>query len=197
MSLNSYQYYKLSLSANGSLRLPTRGDFVRVLSNTGSEHIKISYDQGTGESFPAGIAHQAPQVFEVLNISNPSAGAAIIELTVSIGKVDDSRLTLSSSELSVDSSGNNLIINGGKVGSVSHANIAANGSRRAIVIQNKSNSNKMYVVNAATSGTTPETATSIEIDPRGTAEIETKAAVYFYEDTSGASDCDYAFWEVT
>jgi hypothetical protein len=192
------QQYTVFLSANETRRLPVMGDYVRVLKNTGSESVEIGYDGSSTSPMESGLGHSYKEVFNTLYLKNPNAQQIEVLISVSFGPVDDARLTLTSSEggipVTLSAASVEIPSTNKKTGSIQHDFIPARQGRKRLVIQNLSTSKKLYFVgsSAVASGTAPY---GVEVDPRGSLEVELETAIHFYEDSSGTNNAEFTYWE--
>ena len=133
--------FKLNLIAGENNIIAVSGDYFRVIAGSAEFEIQPDTSQRLA-GFLSGMAYTAPKAFTTLNIKSDVNQS--IDIMAGLGRVDDNRSSISGV---VDTAGRGLTIsNAGHVVGVAAAQLlAADITRRSVIIANEDASNAIYI----------------------------------------------------
>jgi hypothetical protein len=150
-----YQFFRRTIAAGETSRISVFGNYLTLLSTTGSSNIRVSINGQSEQELPQGLSVELPadNNFKYLEFRNTEAAPVTIEITVSNGKVNDARasanLTTGIEAVRDELKGDTVPENWGAekiVGLAAVQIIALNANRKACIIQAKaSNTDKIYI----------------------------------------------------
>lgn len=173
-----YQYFQRAIAAGEVVRVNVYGNFITLLSNTGSANIRISIGGQSFQELPFGLSVELPQgdKFTYLEFQNTEGAAVTIAFSLSSGRINDARLVLNG-VVAVNLTTNALLtpaaitVNTAAPGA---ATIAANTSRRTVIIQNNG-ANPIWAGDSAVDGASNR---GILIPVGDTLILDSEAAIY-------------------
>lgn len=173
-----YQYFQRVIAAGEVARINVYGNFITLLSNTGSANIRISIGGQSFQELPFGLSVELPQGdnFTYLEFQNTEGAAVTIAFSLSSGRINDARLVLNG-VVAVNLTTNALstpaaiTVNTAAPGA---ATIAANTSRRTVIIQNNG-ANPIWAGDSAVDGASNR---GILIPIGDTLVLDSEAAIY-------------------
>ena len=133
--------FTLNLVAGQSYSLPVVGDYFRIIA--GSSEVRIHPDTSQSmDGFLSGMGYTAPKRFSTLTIESDISQS--IDIMAGLGRIDDNRTSISGV---VDTAGRGLTISnaGHAVGVAAAALLAADITRRSVIIANEDASNAIYI----------------------------------------------------
>lgn len=176
-----YTEWTFALAAGQTEQVSISADFVACLAATAN--FTLSLDGSPHANFMAGLLYRAPQGFDKLEITNPTAGAISVTLGIGSGDLRDARLSLSGS-LKTKEVAPDLFTTGAAVSAPNAAVtlLAAGNLNRRTVMINNTGSGTVYIGGnaAALAG---EGLPLLAGQERG---IDTTAAIYARNDTGAA-----------
>ncbi len=183
---NVYQFFRRTIAAGETAKINAWGNYVTLLSNSGSNNIFISIGGQPMQEMPFGLSVALPHDarFKYLEFYNSAGVSVTIEFTVSAGLVSDNRSVINST-LVVDPSSDGLAtpaaitVNTAAPGA---ATIAADSTRREVIIQNNG-ANPIWAGDANVDGANNR---GILIPIGQAIVLSTQAAIYL-RSTGGAS----------
>jgi len=174
---STYDYYKIENLADGAISgHGVYGEFIILLSYTGSDNIKIALNNNPFQEFPTGIYHRLPdgQVITDVKFKNTSGGAVTLGYALGSGIIQNSNMTLAGT-LSVDPVP--AVFETPAAAAVTDSAavvVAADTDSQALLFQNNGG-NAIWL---GDSNVTPASSRGIKLDPGATLPMETKGAVY-------------------
>lgn len=158
MGKSIYRDYQRTIAAGETIEINVFGRFLTLLENDGTNDALVSIAGQGEERFPAGVSVELPvengreEFFGLLRIRNDNAGAIIIRLATSAGKIFDNRLLLSGSvfaDILNQLQGDSDFVGYGQVAissTVATQIVAAATTRKSVIIQNlPTNTGVMYI----------------------------------------------------
>lgn len=171
----SYLEQPVTLGAGKNLTVYRRGRSVQILELSGS--LQMQVDGGPISNVRAGVGFESEsgEQFETLYFYNPSASPCQFTFVTSTGKLVSNQITIAGAiqTTSGDTLETPAIVTAGNTATPL---VAANASRRALMLQNLSEDEYLWIGDSNVGNNT--LPRGIRIDPGGNIALDTSAAVY-------------------
>lgn len=172
-----YQHFSVSNLASGSIHKEgVLGNFLLLLSYTGTDNIYVSFGGETFQVLPKGIAVELPEdeKFLDLRFKQTSGAAQSFDFVITSGKVFDSRLVLNGT-IAADIIPDSLTTPASfAVDDTAQIAVAADTNTQSVLLQNNG-SNDIWIGDA---NVAPATSRGTKIAPNGSLPVGVKDDIY-------------------
>jgi hypothetical protein len=194
MSFTIYYQELVKTVAAGQISEPVYTDVKSMAVLSASADLEIAINDYTFSPFRTGLTIEAPdgESIKIIRFKNNGGSTGTVELALSKGKIADNRFTTTSA-VEVRSGDSISTPASGTAVSLGTATIAANTARNAVLIQNHSTTEYLWVGDSNVGN--DAAPRGFAIAPKGILTLAISAALFLRR--GGSSDVTYTYGELS